>query len=75
MTRPAELDPIVAQLARERVRRGISQQALSGLIGSPNPTAVASLEVRKPNPTLRTLRAWAGALGFEIVLVRKGVSR
>lgn len=64
-------DPIVEQLRAERVRRGWSEWDIASRVGC-DQSAVNHWERGRRNPLPSNLRAWAGALGFDLLLVPKG---
>lgn len=41
------LDEIVANVKRERLKRGVSQLALAGILGHKSPNYIAKIETRK----------------------------
>ena len=41
------LDEIVANVKKERVKRGVSQLALAGILGHKSPNYIAKIETRK----------------------------
>lgn len=72
--RRATRHPLVTKLRTERVRVGASQTRLAGVVGA-HPDTIWRGEVGRFDPRLTTFVAWAGALGFDVVLVRKGRAR
>lgn len=64
------LDPIVLQLLAIRVAEGMSQKALAEAMGTTQ-SAVSESERAITQPTLQTLRRWAEALGYDLVLVKR----
>lgn len=74
--RPSPTDPIIAELQAERQRRGLSLQAIGEALGRSTPQTVWQWESETTGITLANLRAWAGALDRDVVLVkREAVSR
>ena len=68
----SKADPIVQQLRAARVVRELSQSEVAAMAGKFAHPQFSFLERGLRSPTLETLRAWAGALGFDIALVPKG---
>ena len=60
-------------LAESRRRLGLSREALAERAGVTSQT-ICRLELGSRNPSSRTLRAIANALGYELVL-SKGIDR
>lgn len=71
--RPAPTDPILAELQAERQRRGLSLQALGEELGRSTYQSVWNWESGTSNITLSCLRQWAGALGYDVMLVKREV--
>lgn len=65
------VDPLVAELAAARTTRRWSQDGLSDAIGVAK-NSVSRWETGTNTPGLAMLRAWAGALGYDLVLVKRG---
>lgn len=65
------VDPLVAELIAARTTRRWSQDCLSDAIGVAK-NSVSRWETGTATPGLVMLRAWAGALGYDIVLVKRG---
>ena len=68
-------DPIVEELRAERKRRGWSQTQLGNEIGHATYGGVWAWENYAQGPKLSSLRMWAAALGYEVVLVPAGELR
>lgn len=68
---PPPTDPILAELRAERIRRGLTLQALGEQIGRRTHQSVWQWERAITNVTLRCLRDWAGALGYDVVLIKR----
>jgi len=62
-------DPIVKALRAERKRRGWNQTQVGQEMGHSTYQSVWSWENEAMEPKLSSLRAWAKALGFDVVLV------
>lgn len=67
-------DPVIHQLRSERMGRGLSQREVGELIGNTSYGSIYNWECGVNSPTLQNLRIWAEALGYEVVLQRRGVS-
>lgn len=65
---PPTGDPILDLLKVEREVRGWSQQQLAEEIGRSSYQTIFQWESGSASPTLRCLRDWTRALGFEITL-------
>lgn len=65
------VDPLVAELAAARTTRRWSQDGLSDAIGVAK-NSLSRWETGASTPGLAMLRAWAGALGYDLVLVKRG---
>lgn len=65
------IDPLVAELTAARTTRRWSQDCLSEEIGVAK-NSVSRWETGTGMPGLAMLRAWAGALGYDLVLVKRG---
>lgn len=65
------VDPLVAELAAARTTRRWSQDGLSDAIGVAK-NSLSRWETGTNTPGLVMLRAWAGALGYDLVLVKRG---
>lgn len=65
---PATGDPILDALRAERERRGWSQTDLAQRIGRLTYNTAYQWESGINEPTLSSLREWAGALGFDVTL-------
>lgn len=65
------VDPLVAELAAARTTRRWSQDCLSDAIGVAK-NSLSRWETGTNTPGLVMLRAWAGALGYDLVLVKRG---
>lgn len=63
----AAIDPIVAELAAERRRQGLSQRAVGRMLGTSSAT-VNAWERGLASPVLSNLREWAGVLGHTLTL-------
>jgi DNA-binding XRE family transcriptional regulator len=61
-------DPIIGELRAERKRRRLSQQELGNQLGRATYNTVWQWESGANEPTLGNLRAWAAALGYDLVL-------
>lgn len=61
-------DPIVAELAARRREWGWSPRHVHAAGGPPGHSTLYGLEAGRHVPTLPTLRQWAAALGYELVL-------
>ena len=69
-------DPIVTQLTRARYDQSLTQRATAARIHSPAiRTSIAAWESGRRSPMLATLRAWARALGYDLVLQPIGETR
>jgi transcriptional regulator with XRE-family HTH domain len=64
-------DPIVAALKAERKRQGLSLERLGKRMGRHTYQTVWQWESGTHAPTLASLRAWADALGFDLVLAKR----
>jgi len=65
-TTPPNLHPMVAELRDERIRRNLSQEDVSKLIGHKRPGTIGQYESGyRDNPGLKLLTKWANALGLE----------
>ena len=70
----SELQALIAQLKRERMRRGLSMGDVARLTDQAR-SAISRLENGQyPNPTLDTVYRYAVALGMHITLVAKPLS-
>lgn len=67
---PGEIDPLVRQLRNERVARLMPQWEIAERCGTTQ-SAVSESERGVTQPALTTLRRWADALGFDVVLQRR----
>lgn len=65
-------DPIVEALRAERKQRGWTQTDVGRRVGHTSYQSVWSWENEAQEPRLSSLRAWAKALGFDVVLVPSG---
>ena len=65
--------PIVAQLAAERVRQGLTQPKLAKRIRY-STDSIKGWENGHKAPSFETMTLWAGALGYRIALVPVGAS-
>lgn len=65
------VDPLVAELIAARTTRRWSQDSLSDAIGVAK-NSLSRWETGSNTPGLAMLRAWAGALGYDLVLVKRG---
>jgi transcriptional regulator with XRE-family HTH domain len=65
---PATGDPILDALRAERERRGLSQTELAQMIGRSTYNTPYQWESGINEPTLSSLREWAGALGYDVTL-------
>lgn len=63
-------DPIIDTLHGARLEQGMSQGRLAELIDTTRST-VAMYEGDYCLPSLRRLHAWADALGYDLVLVKR----
>jgi transcriptional regulator with XRE-family HTH domain len=63
--------PIIQELRRERRQQGLSQEALANLIGRTTQYKIYYWETGKHDPGISGFIAWAGALGYEVKLVRR----
>lgn len=59
---------VVATLRAERQRQGLSMHALGEIFGA-SASSVHDWEHGVHVPTLTSLRAWAGALGYDVALI------
>jgi transcriptional regulator with XRE-family HTH domain len=69
-----EVDRMVEQLVTRRKAMAITQKDVASRIGVTRAN-MCSLEKGNFQPATRTLVAWADALGLELCLVSKSVSR
>lgn len=67
----SHIDPIVAELRAERRRQGLTQTDVARAIGRATYQTVHQWEKGTNHPKIDNVRAWADALGYEIVLTRK----
>jgi transcriptional regulator with XRE-family HTH domain len=65
-------DPIVEALRAERERRVWTQKQLGQKLGRSTHQTIWVWENGANEPKLSSLRAWAKALGFDVVLVPSG---
>lgn len=65
-------DPIIAELRRIRLEQGLSFMALANLMDRDDGQCICRNEKRKGDPRLETLHKWANALGYELILRKKG---
>lgn len=66
------MSDIIKQLRDIRKKERCSQEALALAMGVKSQTWVSNLERDGRSPTLDTLTRWADALGYRLVLERKG---
>ncbi|GAA0738642.1 helix-turn-helix transcriptional regulator [Dactylosporangium roseum] len=67
--RPPTGDPILDALKAERERRGLTLQGLAEKIDRQTYQSIWQWESGASDPTLSSLREWAGAFGFTVALV------
>ncbi len=72
---PPPTDPILGELYAARKRSGLSLEQLGQLMGRRTHQSVWQWERSITSPTLRCLRDWAFALGYDVVLVRRDEAR
>lgn len=72
---PPTGDPILDTLRAERERRGWSQTTLAQHIGRATYQTTYNWESGHNEPTLSSLREWAGSLGYDVVLVQRPAER
>lgn len=65
--------PIVAQLAAERVRQGLTQPKLAERIRY-STDSIKGWETGHKAPSFDSMTLWAGALGYRIALIPVGAS-
>lgn len=65
------IHPIAQQLADERKAQEIHMSVLEDHVGYSR-SLLMKLECGHRSPSFASLNAWAGALGFDVVLQRKG---
>jgi transcriptional regulator with XRE-family HTH domain len=70
--RTPAIDPIAAVLKAERHRQGLTLQQLGTRLGRSTHQSVWQWESGHNSPTLRVLREWAKALGYDVTLARGG---
>lgn len=63
--------PVIQQLRMERRARDMSQMMLGEITGY-NRCLLSQYETGVCSPTLNTLQDWANALGYELVLKKRG---
>lgn len=73
MPRPTPPDPIITTLRTTRLRRGIHQGTIAQATGVDR-TSVTGWENGRVQPPLPRLRAWAAALGYDLILVGDGTA-
>jgi DNA-binding XRE family transcriptional regulator len=61
------LDPLVVRLIETRERARLSQRQVSRVMGT-STSSLCTWERGEKQPTLRHLRAWAAALGYDLTL-------
>lgn len=66
-----EVDPIVAQLQQIREEAGVSQTEIGRRLGMTTYSNCSEYERGVMSPNLRAVRAWAEALGYDLVLRKK----
>lgn len=64
-------DPILSALKEERNRQGLSLHQLGEQMGRKTPQSVWQWESGTSDLRLSSLREWAAALGYDVVLVRR----
>lgn len=74
MPRPTHPDPLVATLRTIRRATGTTQAALAHTAGVDR-TSLTGWETGRFQPPLPRLRAWAQALGYDLVLSRRPAGR
>lgn len=70
MASSGKVDPIVAKLRDVRRAREVSQDRFARASRMPQST-ISEIETGARQPTIPTLRRYAAALGFDIVLKRR----
>jgi transcriptional regulator with XRE-family HTH domain len=65
------LDPVVEQLRTARQQQSLSQREVAGRIGRVSHQSVWAWEAGCHDPALGTVRQWAAALGYDLILVAK----
>lgn len=63
-----ETDPLVAQLRAIRLERGLSLQRVAELAGRATYQSIWQWESGATQPSVRNLREWAAALGYDLAL-------
>jgi transcriptional regulator with XRE-family HTH domain len=74
MPRPAHPDPLVTTLRTNRVATGTTQATHAHIAGVDR-TSHTGWETGRFQPPLHRLRAWAAALGYDLVLSRHPTGR